>query len=228
MQIRKFTQPVSFYLFVSTRTQEKSNNKFTNLKKGEKTSPAPAWQVSRGGVERPRTRFFVSFCYMLNYGLKFPYSPIHLLCMHVSTQFISTTCVKWYEIAACIINVWGYIYMEILPNMDFLALVSCGHFHYKIFSKKARAKQERLTVEFEGESLRIRRSGKHHNRYWPCAQSLTSIRMSSGTGFLGVASQGLSRLFLKTFAAVFEPNWSPLGLCLSEDARLLVRCRKCN
>ena len=73
-------------------------------------------------------------------------------------------------------------------------------------SSPARAKQERLTVEFEGESLRIRRSGKHHNRYWPCAQSLTSIRMSSGTGFLGVASQGLSRLFLKTFAAVFEPN----------------------
>ena len=62
MQIWKFTLPVSFYPFVSTTTQEKFNNKFTNLKKGEKTSPAPAWQVSRGGVKRPRTRFFVSFC----------------------------------------------------------------------------------------------------------------------------------------------------------------------
>ena len=46
--------------------------------------------------------------------------------------------------------------------------------------------------------------------------------MSRGTGSLGVASQGLSRLFLKTFAAVFEPNWPPPGLRLSEDARQLV------
>ena len=95
-------------------------------------------------------------------------------------------------------------------------------------SSPARAKQERLTVEFEGKSLRIRRSRKHHNRYWPCAQSQTSIRMSRGTGSSAVASQGLSRLFLKTFAAVFEPNWPPLGLRLSEDALQLVRCRKCN
>jgi len=70
-------------------------------------------------------------------------------------------------------------------------------------SSPAQAKKERLTVEFEGKSLRIRRSRKHHNRCWPCAQSQTSIRMSRGTGSLGVASQGLSRLFLKTVAAVF-------------------------
>ena len=36
MQIWKFTLPVSFYPFVSTTTQEKFNNKFTNLKKGKK------------------------------------------------------------------------------------------------------------------------------------------------------------------------------------------------
>ena len=126
----------------------------------------------------------------------------------------------------------GYIYMEILPNMDFLALVfSLWPFSLKTSAEEsslARAKQERLKVEFEGKRLRIRRSQKHHNRYWPCAQSQTSIRMSRGTGSLGVASQGLSRLFLKTFAAVFEPNWPPLGLRISEDARQLIRCRKCN
>ena len=36
-----------------------------------------------------------------------------------------------------------------------------------------------------------------------CAQSETRVRMSRGTGSVSVASQGLSRPFLKTVAAVF-------------------------
>ena len=48
----------------------------------------------------------------------------------------------------------------------------------------------------------------------------TSIRMSWGTGSLRVASQGLSRAFLKTFAAVLpDPTDRPW---VSEDANLLV------
>ena len=47
-------------------------------------------------------------------------------------------------------------------------------------------------------------------------QSETSIRMSRGTGLLRVATQKLSRLFLKTFAAVFpDPTDGPQ---VSEDA----------
>ena len=39
---------------------------------------------------------FRSFCFanMVNYGVRFPYKSIHLLCMHVSTLFKSTVCVK--------------------------------------------------------------------------------------------------------------------------------------
>ena len=48
----------------------------------------------------------------------------------------------------------------------------------------------------------------------------TSIRMSWGTGSLRVASQGLSRAFFKTFAAVLpDPTDRPW---VSEDANLLV------
>lgn len=38
------------------------------------------------------------------------------------------------------------------------------------------------------------------------AQSQTNIRMSRGTGLFRVASQGLSRPFLKTFAVPFIPK----------------------
>ena len=37
--------------------------------------------------------------------VRFPYSPIHLVCIHVSTLFILAFCVKYYEMAACLINV---------------------------------------------------------------------------------------------------------------------------
>ena len=43
-----------------------------------------------------------------------------------------------------------------------------------------------------------------------CAQSETSVGMSRGTVSLRVASQGLARPFLKTFAAVFlDPTDHP-------------------
>ena len=46
--------------------------------------------------------------------VRFLYSPINLLCMHILTLFISTICEKWYEIAECIINLWDCA--EILPS----------------------------------------------------------------------------------------------------------------
>ena len=46
--------------------------------------------------------------------VRFLYSPINLICMHILTLFISTICEKWYEIFECIINVWDCA--EILPS----------------------------------------------------------------------------------------------------------------
>ena len=40
--------------------------------------------------------------------VRFPYYPIQLLCIHVSTLLMLTICEKKCEIAACIINVWCY------------------------------------------------------------------------------------------------------------------------
>ena len=60
-------------------------------------------------------------------------------------------------------------------------------------------------------------------------QSQTSIRISRGTGSFRVASQGLSRQFLKTFAAVVSPDatgssatdtWFEVGY---NNIRLLTR-----
>ena len=38
--------------------------------------------------------------------VRFLYSPINLICMHILTLFISTICEKWYEISECIMNGW--------------------------------------------------------------------------------------------------------------------------
>ena len=46
--------------------------------------------------------------------VRFLYSPINLICMHILTLFISTICEKRYEISECIINVWDCA--EILPS----------------------------------------------------------------------------------------------------------------
>ena len=43
--------------------------------------------------------------------VRFPYSPIHLVCIHVSTLFILAFCVKYYEMAACLINVINVVIM---------------------------------------------------------------------------------------------------------------------
>ena len=51
--------------------------------------------------------------------------------------------------------------------------------------------------------------------------------MSGGTGSLSVASQGLSRLFLKTFAVLFSwRDWPPLGIreCYSTRINIFVSC----
>ena len=61
--------------------------------------------------------------------------------------------------------------------------------------------------EFVGKLLRIRRSRKLRDRCWPLIghkQLKKSIRTSRGTGLLKVASQGLSRPFLKTFATIYK------------------------
>ena len=74
---------------------------------------------------------------MQNYGVRFPYNPINLICMHVSTLLKSTIYVKKHEIAARVINVW--VYTEILPIMEFLCLFFFpgAYFYWKLFSKKA-------------------------------------------------------------------------------------------
>ena len=48
-------------------------------------------------------------------NLRFPHSPIHLLCILILTLFILTHCQKQHEIAACIINVWSFT--EVLPKI---------------------------------------------------------------------------------------------------------------
>ena len=42
------------------------------------------------------------------FGVRFPYNPIYLLCIHVRVCSYKTICEKKYEITACMINVWGY------------------------------------------------------------------------------------------------------------------------
>ena len=69
--------------------------------------------------------FWNSFFYSLHYksctcnnkkeNLRFPHSPIHLLCILILTLFILTHCEKQHEIAACIINVWSFT--EVLPKI---------------------------------------------------------------------------------------------------------------
>ena len=66
----------------------------------------------------------------------------------------------------------------------------------------------------EKRRLRIRRSRKQRDRCWPpighknifCTQLETSIPMSRGTGLLRVASQRLSRPFLKTSTTASFPD----------------------
>ena len=48
-------------------------------------------------------------------NLRFPHSPIHLLCILILTLFILTLCEKQHEIAPCIINVWSFT--EVLPKI---------------------------------------------------------------------------------------------------------------
>ena len=83
-------------------------------------------------------------------------------------------------------------YTDILPIMEFLWFWG-GPFSLKTLlqeSSPVRAIQVRRTVEFPGELLLYKKITK------------ASIRTSHGTNSLRVASQGLSHLFLKTFAAV--------------------------
>ena len=42
--------------------------------------------------------------------VSFMHSSVHLLCIHISTLFMSTICLKWYQITSCLIktmNVWS-------------------------------------------------------------------------------------------------------------------------
>ena len=68
-------------------------------------------------------------------------------------------------------------------------------------SSPAQAKHVRRKVEVAGKTLRIRRSRKQRviiaYKIISGVQSQTSIRISRGTGSFRVASQGLSRQFLK-------------------------------
>ena len=81
------------------------------------------------------------------------------------------------------------------------------------------------------------RSRNQRDRVWPpighkhifCAQSETSIRMSRGTGSLRVASHGLSRLSLKSFAdltdrpSVSDDGWRPTELSLLLKFQFVLR-----
>ena len=42
---------------------------------------------------------------------RFPYNPRHLICIHVpvSTPFLLTVYVRQHEIAAFLVNLWGYM-----------------------------------------------------------------------------------------------------------------------
>ena len=67
-------------------------------------------------------KFFFSTLFITNHAhakkeenLRFPHSPIHLLCILILTLFILTHCEKQHEIAACIINVWSFT--EVLPKI---------------------------------------------------------------------------------------------------------------
>ena len=128
---------------------------------------------------------------------------------------ISSICVKWVW-NCCVHNKCMSLYGKTIPLIEFLWF--CGpHLRWKLFSEKAllqKAKHVRRKVEVAGKTLRIRRSRKQRDRCWPLigyktifgAQLQTSIRISHGTGSFRVASQGLSRQFLKTFAAVVSPD----------------------
>ena len=82
-------------------------------------------------------------------------------------------------------------------------------------SAPVRAKHVRRTVEVAGKLLRIRRSQKQRDRYWPLIGHKISFFFfnhrhkhsnKSWNDSLRVASQGLSQLFLKIFAAVFPDS----------------------
>ena len=53
--------------------------------------------------------------HMKKKNLRFPHSPIHLLCILILTLFMLTHCEKQHEIAACKINVWSFT--EVLPKI---------------------------------------------------------------------------------------------------------------
>ena len=83
-------------------------------------------------------------------------------------------------------------YTDILPIVEFLWFLG-GPFSLKTHlqeSSPVRARQVLRTVEFRGELLSYKKITK------------ARIRTSRGTSSLRVASQGLSHLFLKSFAAV--------------------------
>ena len=100
-----------------------------------------------------------------------------------------------------------------------------------IFTENSSRSQFSYTARTACELFCIR-SRNQRDRVWPptghkhifCAQSETSIRMSRGTGSLRVASHGLSRLSLKSFAAFFadltdrpwvsDDGWRPTELSL--------------
>ena len=55
--------------------------------------------------------------------VSFMHSSVHLLCIHISTLFMSTICLKWFQITACLIkaiNVWSCA--KILPLILCLSL----------------------------------------------------------------------------------------------------------
>ena len=88
-----------------------------------------------------------------------------------------------------------------------------GSLSLKILLEDSSPAPARLGVEdeFAGKLLRIRRSRKPRDRCWLLIghkQLQKSIRISRGTGLLKVASQGLSRPFLKTFATIYaDPTY---------------------
>ena len=130
---------------------------------------------------------------------------------------ISSICVKWVW-NCCVHNKCMSLYGKTIPLIEFLWFYG-PHLRWKLFSEKAllqKAKHVRRKVEVAGKTLRIRRSRKQRviiaYKIIFGAQSQTSIRISRGTGSFRVASQGLSRQFLKAqFRRRF--SWRNWVLC---------------
>ena len=99
-------------------------------------------------------------------------------------------------------------------------ILFCGSlFHWKTLLEELKLS---FSYQFTGKLPRIRRSRKQCDRFWPPIRknltwSETCISISRGTGLLRVASHGLSRLFLKTFAAVY---FDPTRLTASGSPRM--------